>query len=527
MPSFQHADLSPSPSLSSLRRAARSGALWALGVIFAANLLNYIDRTLVSALGEPIRKDLHLRGWEFGLLWTLFTVGYLVCAVPIGLLADRPSRLRKSGLFLGLIVLLGGTLGILGSRVLGARFIAQHLWVFLPATTLGAFFIFALMAAVNSRTRLFSLCIVVWSIATVASGLAQSKLVLYTARVFIGVGEAGCLVIGPVLISDYFSLRARGRALSIFYLGLPLGGTLAFVLAGALLGILGSWRTMFYLAGAPGFLVAALIWALPDPPRGAAEGSQHGVRIEGLGRYLELLKTPTLLLIILGQAFAVFFLVPVIHFGAQFFEDQRQLGAGQARIFLGLIVLVGGGLGTAVSGLVGDRFARRHTGAYSLLAGVSFLLAWPCLLLGFTAQHPWVFLPATSLGAFFIFTCMPAVNTQIANVVSPAQRATAWALAVMILHLLGDTLSAPLFGFIQDRIGGQPAFLRFSCAVLLAAACCLLAACTARTDVERVTRRIREAEEDGQPGLETGDQGARSEAAIPAAHSILPESPRP
>jgi MFS family permease len=469
MASFQPADPlhAPFPTLSSVRRAATSGALWALGVIFAANFLNYLDRQLVSALEKPISRELHLRGWEFGLLWTLFTVGYMVCAVPVGLLADR-----------------------------------------------------------TSRTRLFSLCIVVWSVATVASGLAGSKPVLYAARVFIGVGEAGCLVVGPALISDFFSLRARGRALSIFYLGLPLGGTMAFILAGALLRV--SWRNLFYLAGAPGFLIAALIWALPDPPRGAAEGSHHGIKGGGLGKYLELLKTPTLLLIILGQAFAVFILVPVIHFGAEFFEDTRHMGARKARLALGLIALVGGTLGTAVSGVLGDKLARRHTGAYALLAGVSFLLGWPCLLVGFTAQDPWVFLPATTLGAFFIFTCMPAVNTQIANVVSPAQRATAWALAVFILHLLGDTVSAPLFGFIQDRIGRQPAFLSFSCAVLLAAACCLLAAYTARTDVERVARQVREAEEqDDQVDLEPWDRGPRPEGIAPAPHSVVPEPPRP
>src|SRR4051794_15533608 len=131
----------------------RYAALWALGVIFAANFLNYLDRQLVSALEDPLRDYFGLSGREFGLLWTLFTVGYMVCAVPVGLLADR-----------------------------------------------------------SSRTRLFAACIVVWSVATLASGLAPSKPVLYAARVLIGVGEAGCLVVGPALISDLFAREARGRA---------------------------------------------------------------------------------------------------------------------------------------------------------------------------------------------------------------------------------------------------------------------------------------------------------------------------
>src|SRR5947208_15462823 len=155
------------------------------------------------------------------------------------------------------------------------------------------------------------------------------------------------------------------------------------------------------------------------------------------------------------------------------------------------------------------------------MAGVSFLLGWPCLLVGFHAESRYVFLPALTLGSFFYFLCMPAVNTQIANVASPAQRATAWALAVFVLHLLGDTAAPPVFGGINDawapsyraaaeeRVAAEEAragapldpkereervadmaemmarqrvFLLFSFALLPASLCCFLASLTARAD---------------------------------------------
>jgi predicted MFS family arabinose efflux permease len=408
-------------------------ALWALAVIFAANFLNYTDRQLVSALEDPLRDDLGLNSVAFGFLWTLFTIGYMICAVPIGLLADR-----------------------------------------------------------FSRPRLFALCVGVWSVATVASGLAPSKAVLYVARVFIGVGEAGCLVIGPSMISDLFSPKVRGRALSVFYLGLPLGGTAAFIFAGILFGRFGvDWRNLFYLAGAPGFVVALLIWVLPDPPRGTSEGHhQHGGG--SLRDYLRLLRTRTLLLIILAQAFATATLVTLIHFGVKFFKDQRGMGEEESRVALGVMALVAGALGNTLSGLIGDRLSRHTKGAYALLAGVGFLAGWPCLYIGITSHERWVFLPALTLGCFFYFLCMPAVNTQIANVARPAQRATAWALAVFILHLLGDTLSLPLFGKVEEDLGRERAFVLFSFAVAVAGVCCLAAAFTARTDVERVEREAGE-----------------------------------
>src|SRR6185369_5528124 len=144
----------------------RRSALWALSIICIANFFNYMDRQLVSALETPISRDLGLNDRQFGFLWTLFTLGYMICAVPIGILSAR-----------------------------------------------------------TKRPRLFAQCILVWSVATILSGLAPSRQALYIARVFIGVGEAGCLVVGPALISDLFDQKVRGRALSLFYLGMPLGGT--------------------------------------------------------------------------------------------------------------------------------------------------------------------------------------------------------------------------------------------------------------------------------------------------------------
>lgn len=407
---------------------APRSARYALAIIFSANFLSYLDRQLVSALEEPIRRNVGLSSAEFGLLWTLFTLGYMACSPFIGYASDRVRR-----------------------------------------------------------PYLFAACVVVWSLATLASGWAPTKGVLYASRVLIGLGEAGCLIVGSALISDYFPRESRGRALSVFYLGLPIGGTAAFILAGVFLKLELGWRTLFYAAGLPGFLVALLIALLADPPRGAMDpGGSHGpVRGGGVRDYLRLFRTPALLWIVLAQAFAVIILVPLIHFGVEFFVQERGMGKDRARIALGVIALAAGGLGNTLSGVLGDRLARRFRGAYATMAGVSFLLALPCLVIGFLAPRPAVFLPLLTLGAFFIFLCMPAVNTQIANVTHPTQRAMAWALAVFVLHLLGDTLAPPVFGLADHALGRLKAFLIFSAALVPASLCCFLAARTAARDEAR------------------------------------------
>jgi len=174
----------------------------------------------------------------------------------------------------------------------------------------------------------------------------------------------------------------------------------------------------------------------------------------------------------------VTFLVPLLHFGVGFFHEERHIPVKEATRLLGVIALIAGAAGNLLSGWLGDRLARRGIkGSYALLAGIAFIAGLPFLLVGFTVHTKWIFLSSLGGGAFCYFLCMPAVNTQIANAVSAQQRAMAYALAVFILHLLGDTSAPVLFGAVVDALGDtQKAFLIFSWSLLLAGGCCLLAA---------------------------------------------------
>jgi MFS family permease len=388
---------------------------YALAVIFIANFFSYLDRQIVSALKHELQTLYHLDNKGFGLLWTMFTVGYMVFAPIVGFLTDR-----------------------------------------------------------YRRTRIFAVCVFLWSLATIGSGYAPDKHFLFAMRFFIGIGEAGCLVIGPTLLSDFFPKESRGKALAVFFLGLPLGGTAGYLVGGELHENI---RKAFLVAGVPGFAIAALIWFLVDPPRGG-EGAASHAPIKGVRPYFELFRNKTLILIIIAQAFAVIFLVPLLHFGVGFFHEERKIPVKEATRLLGIIALVSGAAGNLLSGWLGDRLARRGIkGSYAILAGIAFIAGLPFLLIGFTVHTKWIFLSSLGCGAFCYFLCMPAVNTQIANAVSAQQRAMAYALAVFILHLLGDTSAPYLFGAVVDALGDtQKAFFIFSWSLLLAGSSCLLAA---------------------------------------------------
>ena len=403
---------------------------YALLVLFAANFLNYMDRFVVGALEGSLRTDLSLSKEKFGFTVAAFTVGYMLTAPFIGFFADRVNRTR----------ILGG-------------------------------------------------CVLVWSAATIGSGLAGSLTFLIAMRILTGIGEAGCLIVGPSLVADLFSRRHRGRMLAIFFLGMPLGGAAGFIVGGPIAAEF-SWRWAFFAAGAPGILVAVLIVLLRDPPRGAGDVSEaHTIDLsvftmKGFRAYAELLRNRTLVLIMLAQAGAAFVFTPTVSFGVDHFITSKEIPLAEAAIKFGIIAAVAGIGGTFLSGLIGDLRARKHPGSYAGVAAVCFTLGTPMLLMGLHAVDGKLRATGLLLGMLLFFACMPALNTQIANVVSPHKRAMAYAVTVFVLHLLGDTISPPLFGFAADKLGSEAAFWIFPPLLLLSALLCFAASRTAPRDVK-------------------------------------------
>jgi MFS family permease len=265
----------------------------------------------------------------------------------------------------------------------------------------------------------------------------------------------------------------RGRALSLFYLGMPIGGAAGYVVGGWAAQHLGGFRSAFFVAGAPGVLLALAILRLPEPGRGFAADPKGA---PGLRAYLGLLRNRPYVLVALAQTFAVAFLAPLLHFSVRFFEAERGLGKLQATLALAACALVAGIFGAGISGVIGDRLARRRPGGHARVAAVGYGLALPFMVVGFSAPSPWMFLPALFLGAGCLFACMPAVNTEIANVVPPEQRAMGYALAAFVLHTLGDMVSPPAFGALADARGAGGAFLGFAALLVGAAVCAELAA---------------------------------------------------
>jgi MFS family permease len=367
-----------------------------LALLCAANALNFFDRQILSALNEPIRKELRLSDAEAGLLATAFTLLYAVVGVPLGHLADR-----------------------------------------------------------FSRARLLAAGLALWSALTFASGFARGYWALFVARLGVGVGEAACAPAATSLIGDLVPPARRGRAMAVFMLGLPLGIALAYLAGGFLAQHLG-WRAAFFLAGAPGLLLAAPLALLPEPARGAQDTASPRA---AAGSALRLLAVPSFALLVASGALHNFDMYALSHFLPALIIRLHGASLQAAGAVSGLVVGGVGGLGMLLGGALGDRWEARRPGGRLRFASLALLASAPLSALAL-AQPPGGLRPfLLLLGAAYLllYVYYAVVYAAIQDVVGPERRGAAMAVYFLAMYLAGASLGPVALGALSDALARRAA----------------------------------------------------------------------
>lgn len=372
------------------------GARSALILLLSINLFNYIDRYVLSAVEPLIRKeffspeDKHA-STLIGLLGTAFMVSYM-CAAPIfGYLADRKPR-----------------------------------WL------------------------LMGIGVLVWSFASGGSGLAMAFWVLLVMRIFVGIGEAAYGPAAPTLISDLYPASRRGSVLAWFYMAQPIGTALGYLLGG-LVSKHFSWHWAFLITLPPGILLAILCFLRKDPPRGGVETRNAAPkRAASLRDYRTLLATPSYLLAVGGFTLWTFAIGAIAFWSPRYLFEFRNAGTLETvNSNFGAITVVAGLGGTLAGGFLADRLRPRVRGAYFLVPAFGTLLACPIFIASMQASFPTAYYLMFA-AMFCLFLSTGPINTIFANVTHPAVRASGYALAIFTIHALGDAISPPLVGLVND-----------------------------------------------------------------------------
>jgi MFS family permease len=318
--------------------------------------------------------------------------------------------------------------------------------------------VFGRLAERFSRWLLVGAGVVLWSLASGASGLASTFLMLLITRCFVGIGEAAYGPVAPTVISDLYPVKIRGRVLAWFYMAIPVGSALGYVLGEQLAQSSLGWRWAFYVVVPPGMLLGLWACCMREPTRGQADLSAAipARRVEWHD-YLMLVRTPSYVLNTLGMS-AMTFAIGGIGFWMPDYVQTYRGVAGSVSTIFGAILIVTGLSATLLGGITGDWLRPRFSGSYFLVSGVAMLVGFPLFLAVLYVPFPlaWVFI---FLACFCLFFNTGPTNTILANVSHPAMRAAAFALNILVIHSLGDVISPLLIGIISDKFNMNVAFL--------------------------------------------------------------------
>lgn len=482
------------------------GAGYALALLLSINLFNYIDRQILSATLPKLQLDAALfdptdanLNFKLGLLTSAFLVTYTLFSPIFGWLGDRGRR-----------------------------------WA------------------------LVGVAVIIWSLASGGSGLAISYAMLLATRCLVGIGEAAYGPVAPSMLSDMYPVEDRGKVMARFYLAIPVGSALGFVVGG-LVADLAGWRTAFVAVVLPGLLLGALCFFMREPARPvSADGPTGG---PGYGAVLkELLGIRSFVLCCLGMTATTFMLGGVAawaptyifqrearfvlsekalmkleeprttagdrvipaevtdalqpavgdrdyrfpefkalllerlgaerlkQYGERVFDAATAEGSadiGSINVMFGAIVVLSGLGATLLGGWLGDRLrAKGVRGAYFKVAGWATVAAWPFFVLMLYLPFPWAWLPLF-VAVFGLFFNTGPANTILANVTRSEIRATAFAINILVIHMLGDVISPPLIGLINDAAGLHEAFLATATTILIGGALWVLGASSLDEDTRR------------------------------------------
>ena len=410
-------------------------ASYALAVLTFINLFNYVDRWVVAAVVEPIKRDLGLTDTQLGVIGAGFIVVYALTSPVFGALGDK-----------------------------------------------------------RARPPLIAIGVAVWSLATGLAGFARGFWTLFISRSTVGVGEAAYGTIAPALLADQFPFEKRGRVMAVFFAAIPIGSAAGYVLGGLADHHFG-WRAAFWIAGFPGIALSLLVLMVKDPPRGQNDLGRAAAA-SAAGGYRNLLRNRPYILAVLGYAAYTFALGGLGFWMPAFLERARGMERSDATVTFGAIVIVTGFIGTFLGGFLGDWLLPRTKQSYLWVSGVATLLAAPLTLVGLMSHDKTIYLTAIVIAEVLIFMCTGPVNSAILNAVSPLERAAAVGFSVFVMHFLGDIPSPPLIGALSDASSLEKGVLVVPVAIAISGLIWTYAAWTAARHDAACPERSRRARDD-------------------------------
>lgn len=399
-----------------------------------AYIFSFIDRQILALMIEPIKADLNLTDTQFSLLHGLaFSLFYAFMGLPLAYLADR-----------------------------------------------------------FSRPKIIAVGIIFWSIATALCGLSKNFIQLFLSRMGVGVGEAALSPAAYSMFSDLFSKDKLGRAVAVYSIGSFVGGGIAFLVGGyvigllkdvsliqiPLLGAIKSWQAAFIIVGLPGVFIGLLfILTVRDPQRKGqkinANGQVEKVTFQASFKFLKKHKT-TFTCHYLGFTFYAMALYCLISWAPAFFMRKFALTPTETGYMLGTVLLVANTLGVFCAGWLNDWFIQKGRKDAPMITGVIGIVGLVLPLIAFT-QVSQLWLAVTILAPAMFFASFPMpISTTAMQMLAPNQlRAQISAIFLLISNLVAVGIGTTLVALVTDKVFENPLMVGTSLSIVGGIACVL------------------------------------------------------
>lgn len=393
---------------------------YVLILLMAVYTLNFIDRTLIAVVAEPIIRTFELTDSQWGLLYgPPFALFYAVMGLPIAMWADR-----------------------------------------------------------SNRVKIITACIILWSVMTALCGVAMGFTTLLLFRIGVAVGEAGCTPPANSIIGDYFIPKSRSTALGIYSMGVTLGGVLANLFGGPIAELAGDdvgafvnaigfgglfgnldwsavegWRVAFVVVGVPGVLIALIVmFTIKEPPRGYSDPPDaHQIEKASVSDTMrELMRKPSFWWMALGASLVAFVGYGLVSFQAPFLQREHGLGVRDAAVNYGAPLSFFAAIGTFLGGVITEKMSKRSITAIAIVPAVGLLIAIPAYISAFYSANLSMVFIFWAIGATAHYAYLGAQYNIGQGVVSSRSRATAVAVLLILVSIIGNGIGPYFVGFFSD-----------------------------------------------------------------------------
>lgn len=407
-------------SISAVPAKAGVEAWWTLSVLFLLYVLSFLDRHIITMLVPDIKADLGLTDFSISiLLGPAFAIFYALFGLPLGWASDRYPRR----------------------------------WVIFLGTAF-------------------------WAVATAASGLAQSFTTLLLARIGVGAGEAALAPSAYSLLADKFPPNRLTTALSVYHTGIKVGSAAAFAIGGVaiaaannigpvtlpLVGVLQPWHLVFFLVGAPGILVALLVFTFSEPPRRAPAKDARGFGelktfLKANGRLIALLLAGVSLMAVCAYS--------LTSWTPAFLQRRYGLEAIEYGPALSVVSLVSAVVLVLKGGVIDILFGRGMKDAHIRFYTWLLALSVPFAAFAFFSPTPIIFYLFYGVVQAVAIPFMAYVSTLIQLMTPKALRGQMTSLFLFTFTILGLGTGPMIVGALTDFVFRDEQMIGASLALLL------------------------------------------------------------